>query len=221
MLCVIVLRVQTAAGLALACYLLIGAGVLVLGPAWAAAWLLRLPAAATVGVIALIALVSSSWGLSAPYAGMAAVIVLATAACGYLAVEVRNHGVAGRELTRVLGVAGIGAAHALMVSLLGLVYVAPAFGSNGRRLARLCTRPGTGTPEWSCCWPPPGVSRSACFLRCCGTTGRSRRRSPTSSGAQRGRRRHTCACKAQIDVEGTEMEGTWAVGCSGWIAVMT
>ncbi len=142
--CAIVLQVQAAAGLALACYLLIGAGVLALGPTWAAAWLLRLPAAATVGVIALIALVSSNWGLSTPHAGIVAAIVLAIAACGYLAVEVRNHGVAGRELTRVLGVAGIGAAHALMVSLLGLVYVAPAFASNGERLARLWRAPGYG-----------------------------------------------------------------------------
>jgi hypothetical protein len=143
-LCAVVLQVQAAAGLALACYLLIGAGVLALGPAWAAAWLLRLPAAATVGVIALIALVSSNWGLSTPHAGIAAAIVLAAAACGYLAVEVRNHGVAGRELTRVLGVAGIGAAHALMVSLLGLVYVAPAFAADGERLARLWRAPGYG-----------------------------------------------------------------------------
>jgi hypothetical protein len=142
--CAVMLRMQAAAGLALACYLLIGAGVLILGPAWAAAWLLRLPAAATVGVIALIALVSSNWGLSTPHAGLAAAIVLAVAACGYLAVEVRNHGVAGRELTRVLGVAGIGAAHALMVSLLGLVYVAPAFAANGARLARLWHAPGYG-----------------------------------------------------------------------------
>ena len=140
----IMLRVQTAAGLGLACYLLIGAGVLALGPAWAAPWLLRLPAAATVGVIALITLVPGGWGVSIPHAGLAAAIVLAVAACGYLAVEVRNHGVAGWALTRVLGVAGIGAAHALMVSLLGLVYVAPAFVPDGGRLARLWRTPGYG-----------------------------------------------------------------------------
>jgi hypothetical protein len=143
--CAALLRVQWAAALSVACYLWIGAGIGAFGPAWAAPWLLRLPAAAAVGVIALVGLMAGGW-LGTPGAGLAATaaVVLVVAACGYLGVELRNHSVAGWALTRSLAVAAIGAVHALMVSLLGLVYVEPAFVPHGELLARLWHRPGYG-----------------------------------------------------------------------------
>jgi hypothetical protein len=61
---------------------------------------------------------------------------------GYLVVEARNHGVADwASLRRAAAVAAVGAAHALMVSLIGLAVVAPAFVNNGPALASLWRHP--------------------------------------------------------------------------------
>lgn len=136
------LHVHLAAWLAVIPYLLIAAGVVAFGSAWAAPWLLRMPAASTIGVFALVSLLPGGW-LAAPPGGWAASVVLGGAAVGYLLVEARNHGVsAPQALLRSAGVALVGAVHALLVSLLGLVLVAPAFVGNGRRLAELWSHPG-------------------------------------------------------------------------------
>jgi hypothetical protein len=135
------LHVGTAAWVGAGCYLLIGAGTGVFGPQWAAPWLLRFPAAATIGLIALISLSSGGW-IAAPPGGWLAVLALAAASLGYLVLEARNHGVAGWALAlRPLGVGVIGAVHALMVSLIGLVWVAGAFVPNRRALTTLWHSP--------------------------------------------------------------------------------
>jgi hypothetical protein len=141
--CAASLEIRVATALAAACYVLIGAGVVVYGSAWAAPWLLRLPAAAAVGVIALVSILPGGW-LDPPPAGWLAALALAAAACGYLVVQARNLGVAGNSLWRAVAVAAIGAAHALMVSLLGLVVVAPAFVQDGRGLTEIWQHPRYG-----------------------------------------------------------------------------
>ncbi|HEY6786025.1 MAG TPA: hypothetical protein VI365_01815, partial [Trebonia sp.] len=60
---------------------------------------------------------------------------LGIASFGYLLIEVRNHGASPvQALGRALAVTVIGAMHALMVSLIGLVVIAPAFVSSGQQL---------------------------------------------------------------------------------------
>jgi hypothetical protein len=139
------LAVHAATGLAVLCYGLIASGVVVFGSRWAALWLLRLPAASTVGLFALVSLLPGSSWLHTPQAGWAACAALAGAAYGYLVIEARNHGVAaGAALRRSAGVALIGSVHALLVSLIGLVVVAPAFVAEGTGLAALWRHPGYG-----------------------------------------------------------------------------
>jgi hypothetical protein len=107
-------------------------------------WLLRMPAASTVGVIALISLLAGGWP-GHPPGGWLAAGTLAAAAFGYLLIEVRNHGAASwAALRRALGVAVIGAAHAAMVSLIGLVAIAPAFASSAGQLGGLWKHPVYG-----------------------------------------------------------------------------
>jgi hypothetical protein len=138
--CAAALEIRPAAALAAACYLLIGVGVVGWGVAWAAPWLLRLPAAAAVGIIALVSILPGGL-LDTPPGGWLAALALTAAACGYLVVQARNHGVAARSLWRAVAVTAIGAAHALMVSLLGLVVVAPAFVQDGQKLAAIWHHP--------------------------------------------------------------------------------
>jgi hypothetical protein len=130
--------------LAAACYLLMCGSVLLPRGGLAPIWLLRMPAAATVGVIALISLMAG--GLpTAPPGGGYAVLALGGASFGYLLVEVRNHGVAvAAAIGRALLVWFIGAVHALMVSLIGLVAVAPAFAGHSARLDSLWPHPAYG-----------------------------------------------------------------------------
>jgi hypothetical protein len=140
--CAAALLLHTAAILAAVCYFLIGTGVVLFGSAWAAQWLLRMPAASAIGIFALVTFLPGGW-LTGPRGAWAACVVLAGAAVGYLLIEVRNHGIASaRALRRTGGVALAGAAHALLVSLLGLVVVAPAFVAHGGRLALLWRYPG-------------------------------------------------------------------------------
>jgi len=138
------LDVHPAVRLAAACYALICVGVLVLPSGWGSAWLLRMPAASAVGLVALISFLPGTW-LGAPPGGWLAAATLAAAAFGYLLIEARNHGAASwAALRRTLLVALIGAAHAVMVSLIGLVVVAPAFISSAGQLGRLWQHPGYG-----------------------------------------------------------------------------
>jgi hypothetical protein len=142
--CAADLLVYPAAWLAAACYALICGGVLALPSGWGSMWLLRMPAASTVGVIALIPLLAAGWP-GQPPGGWLAAGALAAAALGYLLIEVRNHGAAPlAALRRALGVAVIGAAHAVMVSLIGLVAIAPVFAAPPGQLSRLWQHPGNG-----------------------------------------------------------------------------
>jgi hypothetical protein len=140
-ICTAVLWIHAAAWIAAGFFILVGVGVVAFGEGWAAPWLLRTPAAAAIGVIALISFLPARWQ-NTLLAGWIATAALATAAFGYLLLELRNHGVCGRRLGRSLAVAGIGAAQSLMVSLIGLVAVAPAFASQGRELAITWDHPG-------------------------------------------------------------------------------
>jgi hypothetical protein len=117
---------------ALVAYVLIGAGAIWFDRAWTAMWLLRLPAASTVGFLVLITLPEDWWQRPTP---LTAAPILASAAYGYLAIEARNHGVAPlAAIARAAAVWTIGAGHAFLVSLIGLAGVAPAFAANGSGL---------------------------------------------------------------------------------------
>ncbi|MGH3797663.1 MAG: hypothetical protein ACRDSP_22565 [Pseudonocardiaceae bacterium] len=134
------LQFHAATVFAATCYLLIGIGSLSFGTSWTAPWQLRLPAACALGLAVLLTLPPGWW--QTPRVGWAAAAVLVGAAYGYLVVEARNHGV-GRvaALWRSAGVAMSGAVHGLLVSLIGLVAVAPAFIDKGDELAAVWRAP--------------------------------------------------------------------------------
>lgn len=136
-----------AAILAAACYLLICAGIVAFPAEWGSMWLLRMPAASAVGIIALAGLLPGGW-VTAPPRGLLAVGALAAVSLGYLLVEVRNHGVApGAALARSVLVALAGAVHAALVSVIALDVVLPAFVSNdgtGKTLLAIWNQPGYG-----------------------------------------------------------------------------
>jgi hypothetical protein len=126
-------------------YLVITAGVAGFGESWAAAWLLRLPATATVGVLVLVTLPPAWWQeWSAPTA-LPVVAGLLTASLGYLVVEARNHGVAAwSALARALLVTLAGFVHAALVAMLGLAALLPAFAEGGHALAGIWVEPTKG-----------------------------------------------------------------------------
>jgi hypothetical protein len=136
------LLIHQATILAAVFYLLVGASVVKWGPDWASVWLLRMPAASAVGVIALVSFLPGDW-LQRSADGWLAIPALGAVSYGYLVLEARNHGVAAwASLRRALAVAAVGAAHALMVSLIGLTVVAPAFVNSGPALAAMWRHPG-------------------------------------------------------------------------------
>jgi hypothetical protein len=140
----ITLQVHLAVAAGAVCYLLICLGMLIFPAEWGTMWLLRMPAAAAVGMVLLTGFLPAGW-LRTPPGGWLAVAALAGASFGYLFIEVRNHGVSsGAAIGRALLAGVIGATHALMVSLIGLVVVAPAFVLDGRGLRALWTHPGYG-----------------------------------------------------------------------------
>jgi hypothetical protein len=142
--CAAGLLVHPAVWLAAACYALICVGVVVFPGSWGATLLLRMPAASAVGIFALIAFMPGGW-LQNPPGGWAAAAVLTAVSFGYLLVEARNHGVARRSAApRAVFVVVVGAVHALMVSLIGLVVVAPALVANGDRMSEIWSKPGYG-----------------------------------------------------------------------------
>lgn len=119
------------------CYLLIAIGAVREGAQFTAPWMLRWPAAAALGLIALSGLNPHwwhdvtgpqfvTWGTPWPPAALAA------ASYGYLLIEARNHEVTGRTaLVRALWVLLGGLVHAGLVSLVGVVVVLPAFADPG------------------------------------------------------------------------------------------
>jgi hypothetical protein len=147
-LAVVLLQVHLALLTAAACYAFICAGVLLPVEGWGRIWLLRMPAAAAVGIIALDSFMPGGWlssltpggrdTLPAAWGGRLgwhAAAVLAAASFGYLVIEARNHGVSPvRAIVRALAVTVIGALHALMVALIGLIVIAPAFVGSGQEL---------------------------------------------------------------------------------------
>lgn len=133
---------------AAACYLTGAAGVLVFGRMWALPWLLRMPAAAAIGLFMVVSLHPTWWQSAFPgvdtnaarpcaaaqvsWAPLAGVAVLAVAAFAYLMVTARNNGLPRRTtLLRSSGVWGIGACHALLVSVIGLNWMVPYFSEEG------------------------------------------------------------------------------------------
>lgn len=138
--CTALSHVRLAALLAVVCYTLTCVGVLLPGQPMGPMWLLRMPAASTAGFVALMALMATGWLVPAGRDWWYAPLGLSLASLGYLLLEIRAHGVGSRAaLTRSLGVWLAGAAHATLVSVIGIVVVAPAFTGN---LARLWSHPG-------------------------------------------------------------------------------
>jgi hypothetical protein len=120
-------------------YALVGVGTVAFGELWAAQWLLRVPAAAAVGLVPLVAFSGwwqgLEWGWQPPGFGLAALVLLGVS-LGYLTVEARNHGLGGRTAVLRAAVATtMAAVHCLLVSLVGLVLVAVAFAPGEDSLA--------------------------------------------------------------------------------------
>ncbi len=99
--------------------------------------------------------------MAVPKAGWGAPAALLALSFGYLVVEVRNHGVdVGRAVARGSAVTLVGTLHALLVSLVGLVIIAPAYAERpdngpGSPTGSPRTRPaGPGTCSPS---PPPAT----------------------------------------------------------------
>jgi hypothetical protein len=145
--CAVALLVHPATILAAACYLLICAGVTVFPAEWGAMWLLRMPAASAVGIIALVGLLPGGW-VGTPPRGWLAAGTLVAVSFGYLLIEARNHGVApAAALARSVLVVAVGAVQALLVSLIALEVVTPAFagdGGDGKALLAIWRQPGYG-----------------------------------------------------------------------------
>jgi hypothetical protein len=117
-------------------------------PLFTAPWMLRWPAAESLGLLVLTGfnphwwrhLTAPTWVPGPPWAPAA----LVAASYGYLVIEVRGHGVSGRAaLTRAAGVLAAGMWHALLVALIGVVAVLPVFADTGGELTA-ALRGGTG-----------------------------------------------------------------------------
>jgi len=131
-------KFQAAAGAAVFSYALIGLGSWWYGGVWSHQWLLRLPATATFGILALIA-IDATW-TTVPYAPRPLWLTLSAASYGYLLVEAGNHGVSRASAPwRALTVTAVAAVHATLVALIGLVLVAPSFVNKGDSLHELFT----------------------------------------------------------------------------------
>ncbi|KUP98492.1 hypothetical protein AC529_01115 [Thermobifida cellulosilytica TB100] len=141
-----------AASAAGACYLIGAVGSVVHGREWALPWLLRMPAASAIGLFMLTAMHPSWWraafpehwletvapGSAPPGAAPSpvwAAFLLASAAYVYLLVTARNHGLERKSaLWRAALVWLVGGCHALLISLLGLVWIVPVFSEEGALL---------------------------------------------------------------------------------------
>ncbi|HEX6076905.1 MAG TPA: hypothetical protein VFZ32_16805 [Micromonosporaceae bacterium] len=118
-------------------------------------WLLRQPASAAIGLLALTTL-NPDWWQTQPDTrwsdtrnAAVASVVLALGAAGYLLLEATNHGVRGGALaTRVTAVAGIGLAHAALVSAVALTWVVPALAEDGAGVSAWATGSPDVLPGW-------------------------------------------------------------------------
>ncbi|MDT0326985.1 hypothetical protein [Nocardiopsis lambiniae] len=140
-------------GLAAATYVLIGAGTLWFGRLWAMPLMLRLPAAAAVGLIVLVALHPDWWTNIRPGPDLSTLLaLLGGVSFGYLLIEARNHnsgqfpqrlraaaGPLARITGRALSVTLTGLVHASLVALLGMAVIAPVFSEEGPRLTTAWT----------------------------------------------------------------------------------
>ena len=137
-----------AAGLAGAAYAVGLCGITMHGRTWALPWLLRIPAAAAIGLLIVTTMHPSWWGAAfeptsmeipgrepgaQPPAGPAmTALFLAAAAFAYLLTNARNTGVGTcAALLRAFLVWCIASAHALLIALLGLAWIVPVFSENG------------------------------------------------------------------------------------------
>lgn len=101
-------------------------------------WLLRQPAGAAIGLIALIGLDADWWSRSSPRGMWFAAVggaALMLAATGYVVIEAANHGVQHR-LRRVSAVVAMGLLHSVLVAGVGLGMLIPAFAHDGDTLAQ-------------------------------------------------------------------------------------
>lgn len=131
-------------------------GVVLHGRAWTLPWLLRVPAAATIGMFMVTTMHPSWWGAAFAAGGMdvpgreagpepvvgpmIVAALLATAAFAYLVTNVRNSGVGPfTSLARSALVWIIASVHALLIALLGLAWVVPVFSENGHLLREALT----------------------------------------------------------------------------------
>ncbi|MDE3725299.1 hypothetical protein PWG71_28295 [Nocardiopsis sp. N85] len=140
-------------GLATSTYVLIGVGTLWFGRLWAMPLMLRLSAAAAVGLIVLVALHPDWWTNIRPGPGLYMLLaLLGGASFGYLLIETRNHnsgqfperlrsatGPLARIVGRALSVTVTGLVHAFLVALLGMAVIAPVFSEEGPRLTTAWT----------------------------------------------------------------------------------
>ncbi|MFL1378500.1 hypothetical protein [Nocardiopsis protaetiae] len=123
-------------------------GLTVHGRTWALPWLLRIPAAAAIGLFIVTTMHPSWWaaafeptgmeipgrdeGPEPPLGPVRVALLLALAAFAYLLANARNTGVGiGAALLRAFLVWCAAAAHSLLIALLGLAWVVPAFSENG------------------------------------------------------------------------------------------
>jgi hypothetical protein len=100
------------------------------GAAWP--WLLRQPAGAGVGLLALASFSSNWWYTGSTHSLLTPAIYAATGltvvAFAYLYIEAAGHGLRGLKLARrPLGVGLLGYAQSLLVTLIGLRFILPAF----------------------------------------------------------------------------------------------
>jgi hypothetical protein len=123
----------TAASAAAATGYLLIAAASAAEPSAAWPWLLRQPAGAAVGVLSLAALAPDWWHVSADASARTSTAIwaaagLAGAGLGYLYIEAAGHGIRGRRLLlRPFAVGVGGLLHSLLVTLVSLRFLLPAF----------------------------------------------------------------------------------------------
>ena len=138
--------------LAVTWYLIIGVGGAI-WPATAWPWLLRQPASAAVGLLAIAVAPPDWWDATGRqwHIALWAVLLLAAVGTGYLYIEAASQDVRGRDrLWRPLAVAGSGYLHAVLISVIGLRFLLPAFAEH----------PVSG-PSLSCWWQQSGCGQNA------------------------------------------------------------